>query len=336
MSKLLKLKKYLTIDDAARYLSKSLEEPVTIADIYELALDNELTVSVRIINQAFAVAGQYIDGQCDENNQLEVDTNLLTGEPLDTPYSISLDEALQVEEDKWLVFDKTINAIEGLWDLAMIGLERQKIHELYQDEVNGAEPKLSGANGFFLQREELIYWVQTSLNLNVTNDDSSALQTRLYSLLKSKGLTVNEVANSSYALDVLNDDELDEFSALSLALSETEQEGAESPQKLIGSDEYLDLDDFSYQFVIRTGELTRFVQSLAENQDPSTQNDKPLAVKERITYLSLIRAFCLDSKIDPYARGAATPIQKISELSGEELSNETIRQILLKIKKQWP
>lgn len=126
MSKLLKLKKYLTIDDAARYLSKSLEEPVTIADIYELALDNELTVSVRIINQAFAVAGQYIDGQCDENNQLEVDTNLLTGEPLDTPYSISLDEALQVEEDKWLVFDKTINAIEGLWDLAMIGLERQK------------------------------------------------------------------------------------------------------------------------------------------------------------------------------------------------------------------
>jgi hypothetical protein len=50
MSKLLKLKDWLTLDDAAKHLSIMFEEVVTKADVLRLACDGRLTLSVNMLN----------------------------------------------------------------------------------------------------------------------------------------------------------------------------------------------------------------------------------------------------------------------------------------------
>ncbi|SFU32451.1 hypothetical protein SAMN05216417_101233 [Nitrosospira multiformis] len=52
MSKLLKLKKWLTISDAVRYLEIVLGEEISEADVLRFALDGHLTLSVDLVNHA--------------------------------------------------------------------------------------------------------------------------------------------------------------------------------------------------------------------------------------------------------------------------------------------
>lgn len=49
MSKLSNLHEWLTLDKSACYLSSMLDEPVLIADLYRLALDKKLTLSVHFL-----------------------------------------------------------------------------------------------------------------------------------------------------------------------------------------------------------------------------------------------------------------------------------------------
>ncbi|MGF1869699.1 hypothetical protein [Photobacterium indicum] len=326
MNKLLKLKKYFTIADAARYLSSSLEGPVSVsvADIYELALDNVLTVSVQLIDQAYAIGGQYVFSQDNDTNQYQVDFNLATNEALDKPYIICLDDELQIEKNKWLVFDKQVRLIDGIWDLAMIGIESQKIKELYQKEVGGSEPVFRGVNGFFLKQGELIYKLQNSLLLVANDENRTALQARLDGLLKSNGLTINDIVNggNSYALDCLNDAELEEIMQLSFAFMQNETGEHEE------NGDYLPLEDHSYQFVIRTNELTRLVKSLDEEYMGPTQTDKPLGSKERNTLLSLIGALLKEQQIDSSRKGLAPSLKLMTEKAGRPISENTLRKIL--------
>ena len=60
MSKLLKLKEWLTTDEAAKRLSISAGEEVTEADILRLALDGHLTLSVYLVNHAKALTGRFV------------------------------------------------------------------------------------------------------------------------------------------------------------------------------------------------------------------------------------------------------------------------------------
>jgi hypothetical protein len=52
VSKLLKLKDWLTIADASRHLSNMLEEKVSEADVFQLGLDGHLRLSVNLVNHA--------------------------------------------------------------------------------------------------------------------------------------------------------------------------------------------------------------------------------------------------------------------------------------------
>ncbi|AIW16492.1 hypothetical protein VITU102760_05210 [Vibrio tubiashii] len=334
MSKLLKVKKYLTIEEAAVTLSNSLEEPVKVSDIYDLALENEITISIRLANKAFAVGGRYVNLEGHETGKFKADTDLLTGESLDVAYSVSASDALLVEEGKWLVFDDEIIAIDGVWDLTMIGVERQIVHGLYQNEVGGALPKPSGSRSFLVERGDVIYKLKTSLPLQLNEANSSALQIRLTDLLESKGLTYSNILDNPYALDNLSDDELEEYSQLTLALSDDDLEESEEiklSEQLIGSDEHLILDDFSYQFVIRTNELTRFVQSLDDDMPQSTQTDKPLGSRERNTLLTLIGVLSEEAGIELSVRGITTSIQYMMDKKGIAMSGETIRKVIRQV-----
>jgi hypothetical protein len=52
VKKLLKLKEWLTVPDAARHLSILFGEAVSEADVLRLALDGHLTLSVYFVNHA--------------------------------------------------------------------------------------------------------------------------------------------------------------------------------------------------------------------------------------------------------------------------------------------
>ncbi|WIV88583.1 hypothetical protein [Proteus appendicitidis] len=84
MSNLLKIKKFFTLEEAAAYLSNALEVPVSLATLYQLISDRQLTLSVRLINQAYALKGQIFE--CEDGDLVELKTELTTGEVLETSH----------------------------------------------------------------------------------------------------------------------------------------------------------------------------------------------------------------------------------------------------------
>lgn len=60
MRKIFKLKKWFTLKQAASYLSEAFEDEITEADIFQLADDKQLTLSVNFINSATAAIGKAV------------------------------------------------------------------------------------------------------------------------------------------------------------------------------------------------------------------------------------------------------------------------------------
>ena len=139
MSKLLKLKKYLTLPDATNYLSNVLEEQISLADLYELALDGHLAISIRFLKQNFAT-----------------ETIQVSAEDLDT-------SQLQAEATLPANSEKHVHCISGAYDLAMVGLEKYELRKLYHREAGLSEPMLSELNGFFVRDRNTIYQLLESI-----------------------------------------------------------------------------------------------------------------------------------------------------------------------------
>ena len=57
-SKLFNLKKWLTIEESAKYLSIMFDEDVSEADVLRLGLDKHLKLSVNFVNYAYALVGE--------------------------------------------------------------------------------------------------------------------------------------------------------------------------------------------------------------------------------------------------------------------------------------
>lgn len=293
MNKILKLKDFLTVEDAAKHLSDDLKD-VSLADLYRFVLDKHLTMSARFINQAYAQPGQYVCNQDNENNDL--------------------------------VFDNPVQAINGIRDLAMIGREAQEIEVLYQKEVGGPEPDFTGLNGFFLREGELFYKLQRSLLLDSSEESQNVVLARLDSLLKPKGLTIDDIAkpDDSLVLDSLNDVELEEFMDLSSMLIHCESgENEESAT-------YLPLDEDCYQFVVRTDELIRFIGSLQDEDEATTQCNRQYFSTDRNIHLVIIGRMLAKAKFDPSVRGIASSVRGYLEQAGVILSHDTIYKVITK------
>ncbi|KIO36321.1 hypothetical protein [Shewanella sp. cp20] len=295
MSKLFKLKNYFTVAEAAKHLSNLIEETVLLADLYRLVLDKHLIMSVRFNNQVYAQAGHYVCNQDDHSNAL--------------------------------VFDKLVHVLDGVWDLAMIGTESQEIETLHQEEVGGPGPMYPEVNGFCLKRAEVIYKLQKSLHLEGNRHNFNALESRRDNLLKSKGLTIDDLSESHNGLvfDRFSSTELDEFMSINEALMQDED------GNYIKNDDYLALENVGYQFVIRTSELTRFVRSLQGEPSSIVPAEKPLGTRERNTLLVIIGSLLNELNIDPSQRGVTTAVQTIVELKGMTVNEVTIRNILRQV-----
>lgn len=164
MSKLFKLKGWLTLEGAATYLSSVLAEPVTVADILQLALDGHIVLSVNLVNKAMAKMGKI---------KPFIEVELLTlpdlprkGAPPDeVPKTVTYPNGMlmersvtQLKEDTpFLCFGEEVVAISDVWDLTMLGGERIDVEHALQQMLGGPSVDLVSIDGTFLKREDGSY-----------------------------------------------------------------------------------------------------------------------------------------------------------------------------------
>lgn len=170
--KLFQLKQWLTIRDAAKQLSALLNEDVSEVDLYQLALDEKITISVYFPNGANAKKGRLIqfddvkwDGfprldDCEyvkkPNGQVEL-IHKKTKPLIHFPDALLIDDDVPVQNARWLRFDRRIFRIDGVWDLAMIGAERIDIERLLLQEISGLSCDSINLEGLFLTHGDV--WV---------------------------------------------------------------------------------------------------------------------------------------------------------------------------------
>jgi hypothetical protein len=128
MSKRLKLKKRLTLDEAALHITEEIKDTITVTDLYQAALDGDLKLSVYFVNGAHGVKGELCKVG-DIENQL----------------------AQQTFDTK----DRTVHSMEGIWDLTMQGQEALEVKGYFEQENSGVSVKARSKNGILLQQDDI-------------------------------------------------------------------------------------------------------------------------------------------------------------------------------------
>lgn len=311
MSKLFKLKKWLTLEEAANHIANLLGEPVSLADLYRLSLDGHLTLSVNFVNGAEARLGKRVKTEDVQFYLMEND--LLTNEKLEIPYSVPINHEIYVSDDDWISLDKKVVSIRDVWDLTMLGSEAIDIEFFYQQLTSGLEVTLVSLDGVFLKKDEVIAQLQTDFDDNEFQVGSKANKSVLERFI------IEQEVNKDKEKELwgIYNDERKKF------LEERETKKKENNYFPSGG-----LDQHEYVLVIKTTEIIRFIQSL----DESSEKNKPLTSKERNSLLILIGALCKQVDIDPNKRGVASSLMGMTELIGAPLTDDTIRKILNQIK----
>lgn len=150
MSSLFNLKKWLTVEDAAKHLSSIFDEPVKNYDILRFALDGYLKLSINLVNHANAKEKKIVSFD---------DVPKLDG--LFGNYKVPM--GLMLDDGKFLVnVNDKVTSIDGVLDLMMLGNERLDIEHEYQQLTSGVEVTLVCLEGAYLQSPDngLIYELQ--------------------------------------------------------------------------------------------------------------------------------------------------------------------------------
>ena len=178
LSKLFKLKEWLTIPDTVKYLSVVCGEEVTEADVYRLALDGHLTLSVNFVNHANVNRGKYINWE--ETDWMRIPPLKQADYPIIHAPGVKperlakfppklqalFDEVSEAErkklmflmrseclgKDRFVNFDKEDITIEGIWDLLMCGGEQLDVEHKYQILTGGPAVTLMNLDGCFVER----------------------------------------------------------------------------------------------------------------------------------------------------------------------------------------
>lgn len=165
MIKLFKFKEWLTLDEAANYLSIIFAEKVSISDVLRLALDGHLKLSVNFVNHAFARKGNrrlYEEAEKIEMSSLKGDSKVLIVCGLKFVNQVTgiVEEVVQ--------FDKKVITIDGIWDLTMIGGERLDVEHEFQMLTNGPAIELINIDGCYIEdySNGTIYELQESFENN--------------------------------------------------------------------------------------------------------------------------------------------------------------------------
>lgn len=130
MSKLIEFKKRsspsLSLSDAQKYLTNTLKVEVTLSDIYEFFLNEQLVISVGFYGVIAAAEGYIHWGESLKDAplvELDVDPRLFK------------DKDYVVAPDNYCFFNKDLNFIYNTYDLSMYGKEYLDIEKLYQESI---------------------------------------------------------------------------------------------------------------------------------------------------------------------------------------------------------
>lgn len=150
MSKLFKLKEWVTVPDAGRHLSQIFNEPVSEADILQMGVDGHLKISVTFPNHAMANLGGVIPFK-----DVPLITMQFEAKEVNLPQGYPLDDVTELKENTpFLHFPEKNVSIDGLWDLAMMGNELIDIEYKIQQLIGGPKVTLTNINGTFLNRPD--------------------------------------------------------------------------------------------------------------------------------------------------------------------------------------
>lgn len=173
MKKLFKLKKWLTLEEAARRLSSAAEEEISLADVLRLALDGHLTISTDFVNHARGKLWERVPMELartfsSEGNEF----------PGSQPYTVLA--GLRLNEKEVLqpgveYGDQEPLVMHGVFDLTMWGTEKLDIERLYQKLTDGPDIDLVNLEGPFLRGDDgQIYQLLDSFDQNENSCGSLA------------------------------------------------------------------------------------------------------------------------------------------------------------------
>lgn len=174
MSKIFQLKKWLTLEDGARYLSTALQEDVSVADVLQLAIEGNLVVSANFVNHAQARPGRRLSLQ-EAGIWLVPDFQSPPSDEIKAHIAAYPRHASRAEQHEWLTINRTVSdspsvhlvfrgdriseedvlewesdtivSIKGLWDLPTFGGARLDLEHALQSLVGGPEITLTCLDG---------------------------------------------------------------------------------------------------------------------------------------------------------------------------------------------
>ncbi|MDQ9168991.1 hypothetical protein Q8A64_01070 [Oxalobacteraceae bacterium R-40] len=324
MSKLANLKKWLTVPDAVRKLSREYDKEVSEADILQYALDGHLQLSVNFVNTVQARPGnvaQYTEAELAaavKSGDLPGDLKwkkmpkdlhaALKGEPIKEEVWHLM--SLRIGENRYLTLTDEVVTLTGVWDLPMIGAEKLDIAHAYQRLTDGPPVTLSNLDGTFVEgRDGQICQLLTDYDDNFYQAGSRA------QLEKIKQYIAKDKIKPKKAKALLQEHE---------EARKTFLEGRKSSLEL---EKYFPAGGLPEDsvIVVRTEALRLFQQTI------SGEAEKPLAPNERNSLLTIIAALCDYSDINCSKHGAAAQIAKLTEEIGAAISDDTVRRVLGKI-----
>ena len=138
LKKLLRLKDWLTVPDAARHLSILFGEDVTEADVLRFGLDGRLTLSTYFVNPKFGRCGKIIPEISTKSENVKR----------------AIKEGCLLKKGGAFSFVGDIALFEGVWDLSMLGAERTQVEHKYQSLTGGPEVRLFSADGALVNRPD--------------------------------------------------------------------------------------------------------------------------------------------------------------------------------------
>lgn len=143
MSKLFKLKEWLSTLEAGKRLSLSFGEDVSEADVLQLALDGHLQLSVHLVNGAYARRCAPVGIEEIEWEELPLPNGTVVKIPVGG-------RVFQRGEQLFQVVESVEELKSGIWDLPMIGGERFDVEHQLQQIVSGIEVTMVSLEGILL------------------------------------------------------------------------------------------------------------------------------------------------------------------------------------------
>ncbi len=309
MSKLFKLKEWLSIPDAAEHLALVFGEAVTEADVLRFALNGSLTISANFVNGGHARFGKLTPIS---EAPFEEIPSFNDGPPI-RYYGGPRFSHRDHEETHVLPLEKDVVSLRGVFDLPMLGGERHDIEHRYQILTGGPPVEMHSMDGAFIKAKDgSIGQLQEDMENNRYQAGSLA------SLADLEGRIAAGMFAIDIAEDLLNKHKRDRVAFLSKRKAKPHHERYYPAGGLP--------DDCT--LVVRTRALTDFIALANEDE---MQASRSQSTKERDSLLKLILGMALGGYgFDPKASKSPTPKEIADDLAahGISITDDTVRKYL--------